>query len=767
MGYTPPGAAGVGGGEPANENKEEDRTEEDRTFLEKISEIPGAIYGAVTGEGAEVEFPDIPEATELVGADRMARDFGFLEALIPNLKIMMVRDDLGKAEVLERSFEGDKRFGGVFADKFNNPMIVWNDKPYYMNKPGFSEQDVSTFIGEFVKNIPAAKFVKGASKLLGIVQRGVPSYGATEVAGQAAEAILTPKTTAAGKRSVSDIAQEVGIGTGIGVGADLAMATVPPVVTAAVRPVLRPLARGAVNVARKLPRYVRSVPGGAATLADEALNPTVQSSKYPLTVGQRGARPPTGGPGSNVTPQLEAEDVIRNAPSTDPAAKGVLRSFEDAQLQEIVDDATTIQRAMGSGSAATAPGGVDVPGHAAEAVQSVVGKRATELKKAASEGYDAVKAAEVQPIMSREGVLKTAEDATQAVKSEMGVTARELEQMPILKGELAYLSRIIKMAGNPRFKGSPLNVIHGYQKSLNRAIGTAQQGSPERLALGKIKSVIDNAVYDGIEEGFMLGDQAVLDQLKDATGLYRQYMGLTGKGSAASKQKQAANRILEKLTDPDATPPQWANVLFGHAKFTPNQTMGVVIDRLKSILPKDEYDEVVALIKDGVLEKAFSGKGKGVTRTNIVNNFEEVFVKQRAIINKLFTPEEIARIRQFRQDVLPTMWAEIKLNPSGTSYAIMSAMARSRILNFARAVPFVKDVASEVERITDIADADAMVRQYVARKSRPLFSQPVAAVSRDPAIESYAGEVPPELQSILDGLSEEAKSKLLGQVDPQ
>jgi hypothetical protein len=202
MGYTPPGAAGVGGDEPAIEIEEEDRT-----FLEKISEIPGAIYGAVTGEGAEVEFPDIPEATELVGADRMARDFGFLEALIPNLKIMMVRDDVGKAEVLERSFAGDERFGGVFADKFDNPMIVWDDKPYYMNKPGFSEQDIGTFIGEFVKYIPASKFVKGASKLLGIAQRGIASYGATEVAGQAAEAILTPKTTAAGK-SLSPISHK-------------------------------------------------------------------------------------------------------------------------------------------------------------------------------------------------------------------------------------------------------------------------------------------------------------------------------------------------------------------------------------------------------------------------------------------------------------------------------------------------------------------------------------------------------------------------------
>ena len=752
MGYTPPGAAGVGSGEPAIEIEEEDRT-----FLEKISEIPGAIYGAVTGEGAEVEFPDIPEATELVGTS----EAGFLETIIPNLKIMMVRDNVGKAEVIERSFSGDERFGGVFADKFDNPMIVWNDKPYYMNKPGFSQQDFGTFVGEFIKYIPAAKIVKGASTLRGMVSRGVPSYGATEVASQAAEGLITPKTTAASKRPLSDLAEEAGIGTAIGVGADLAMATVPPVVKAAVRP----LARGVAKATEGLPRYVART----TEAVSDALNPTVQSSKYPLTVGQRGAKPPTGGPGEKVTPQLEAEEVIRRAPSTDPSASGVIRSFDDAQLQEIVDDATTIQREMGSGRAATAPGEEDVPGYAAEAVQGVVGGRAVGLKKASSEGYKAVEAAEFQPKMSRQGVLRTAEDATQAVKSEMGVTARELEQMPILKGELAYLSRIRKMAQNPRFKGSPLSVIHGYQKSLNRAIGTAQQGSPERLALGKIKSVIDNAVYDGIEEGFMLGDQAVLDQLKNATGLYRQYMGLTGKGTGRNTQEKAANKILEKLTNPNATPYELVSTLFGHAKFNPNQTMGVVIDRLRSILPENEYDEVVALLKDGVLEKAFSGRGRsGVTRTNIVNNFEDVFVKQRGIINKLFSAEEIASIRQFRQDVLPSMWAEVKLNPSGSGLMILSAMARSNLLNYAKLVPFAgKDLSEGVKTILERSDAVAAIRQYVARSSRPLFSQPAAAVSRPPAIESYAGEVPPELQSILEGLSEEAKSKLLEQVAPQ
>jgi len=65
----------------------------------------------------------------------------FWEGLVPNLKIMAVRDDFGKAEIMESSFKDDPRWGGAFVDKFGLPMIMWNEKPYYVNKPGASSQD--------------------------------------------------------------------------------------------------------------------------------------------------------------------------------------------------------------------------------------------------------------------------------------------------------------------------------------------------------------------------------------------------------------------------------------------------------------------------------------------------------------------------------------------------------------------------------------------------------------------------------------------------
>jgi hypothetical protein len=37
----------------------------------------------------------------------------------------------------------------------------------------------------------------------------------------------------------------------------------------------------------------------------------------------------------------------------------------------------------------------------------------------------------------------------------------------------------------------------------------------------QMKDKLDKSIYDGIERGFVTGDQEVLDQLKEATGLVR------------------------------------------------------------------------------------------------------------------------------------------------------------------------------------------------------------------------------------------------------
>ena len=121
--------------------------------------------------------------------------------------------------------------------------------------------------------------------------------------------------------------------------------------------------------------------------------------------------------------------------------------------------------------------------------------------------------------MTVDGIRTNVESALNAVKQDIGITNAELVSMPLLKRELAFLQKLYKLTGKEGFKDQPLKQIHGYQKRLNRAVRSAEQGSPEQLALGEIKKVFDNAVFNGIEDGFMYGDEVVLNQLKDATEL--------------------------------------------------------------------------------------------------------------------------------------------------------------------------------------------------------------------------------------------------------
>ena len=744
----PEGAATIN--QSTTVTEEAKNTEEaEQSYLQRLKELPGNLYEAYTGENVPIEFPNIPEATDM-GGDAP----GFIEGLLPNLKIMLARDDLGKTEIMKNSFEGDERWGGAFSDKFGNPMIVWNDQPYYVNKPGFSGQDFGTFVGEVIKFAPAMKFVNKAKTVLGTAGRGAGAYSTTELGSQALESAMTPETTKLKDQTTSDLAKDVGISTTIGVGADLVVPGVAKGVTKGVK-----AGANVVSDATKMfPRF----------------NPeTSIKSKFALTQGQRTAELPDvkkGSIQSKVTQQLEEEDVLRNAPSTNPLASNIIKGFDESQLTAIRNEADLLRKEFGSGRVDIVDAD-DIPTAVGEEIQTSVTKTATSLKDRAGKAYEVVKGAEFQPVMSREGVLETTNNALNSVLSKdgLGITQRELADMKILNRELEYLKRINNLEQKPNFKGSPLNILSGYQKSLNRAFRSAEEGSPEQLALGRIKGEVDKAVFEGIEKGIITGDEAVLDSLKEATDLYRQYIGLTGKAGGKDSQEKAANRILQMITNPNYTPKQVVTAFFGHAKFNPNQSMGLVLNKLKNVLPEEQYQEVVALAKDAVLEKAFSGTGKsGVTRTNIVNNYDDVFVKNKAITSLLFNADEIKRIKQFRDDVMPTLWADIKLNPSNSGYTILSGMARNGLLNYARLVPIVgTEFVEGVQRIGSTAQAINATRQYLNRVNKPLFSATVQSSIRPVAVEADNEVESSTLQSIIQNAPESLKEKLLEGSDAQ
>jgi len=704
----PPDAAPVEQGERRKVGPEEPNP----TILQRIQEGPSALARVVNRASPQVEFPEFPEITEMAGDQA-----GFLERLVPSAKMLMTRDDMGKAEIIQSSFKDDPRFGGAFVDRYNNPMVMWNGIPYYINKPGISDTDFGQFIGEIAKYLPESKVVAGGKTMASQAGRGAVAYTATEAAGETGEAIVTPETRAAKAKTPEEMAEEIGVSTAIGVATDVA-----------IPPALRGLKSGATAASER-------VGGLFPRMGEEALS----QSKYPLTVGQRTALPPQGTT-PTITGQLRQEDLLRYA-AGEALGTDIIRGFDQRQLDQIRADARVLQAEFGAGLPGIEPNYGMVPLTAAETLQDRLSGTAGRLKEESGAMYEAVRNVAQPPRMTPEGVATTARNLLDSLP-ELGIAPVQLDNMPTLKTEVTRLRRLAKLAQNPKFKSQALGNLHGYQKSLNSAVGSAPPGSTEQRALLEMKSRLDTAVYDGIELGLITGDQEVLDQLQNATKLYSDYMGLTGKGPAKNQAQRASNKILEQLSSKDYTPLQVANLLFGHNRFAPSQSVPLALDKLKTILPPEDYGEVIALLKDGILTKAFAGKQGEITRTAIVENFNEVFQKQRAIIERLFSPEEIRRIESFRENVLPTVWAEKNQNPAGSGYTILSALVQKGLLSVPYIGPKIEGALREVGQANDALNA---TRQFLNRGAQPLLSSGAQAVMRE-SLSKTVDDLLPEIE---------------------
>ena len=176
--------------------------------------------------------------------------------------------------------------------------------------------------------------------------------------------------------------------------------------------------------------------------------------------------------------------------------------------------------------------------------------------------------------------------------------------------------------------------------------------------------------------------------------------------------------------------------------------MNLVLKKIRQNIPKDQFQEVVALVKDGILTRGFSGAGKsGVTRTNIINNYNQTFKKNKQLISQLFSKDELAKIEQFKDDVLPTLWAELKMNPPNTANMLMFSLARKGLLSYAGKIPLVGEMLDpqSYRGISETRGAvDANIRLHEKKKA-PLFSNLIQAPVR-----TEGSEPPSNIKQIIE-----------------
>ncbi len=636
--------------------------------------------------------------------------------------VLAARDDVGKAEVFAEIFKDDPRFGGAFQDDPGLPLIVWNGVPYYINKPGISKMDFKEFLAEIAKQSPATKYA-GAAKGLGeTVKRGVIGYGGTEAGLSATETVLTPKATAAradeSLEKVGDIAEATTIGVLADVAPDVArrLPYVGPIVREFLERTGQQMRQGTADVVRKAriedpqTELERVADAATETVAEAIETPPPrfeQESKYPLTMGQRTAPLPSG-VSPRGTEQLGTEAELRRAMPDDP--KGIV-GFDEAQLNEITEDALSLAEEFGVGLSKDVSL-LDAPEEAASRIRPVITEVAKAKEAEASRLFKMAEQAPDAPKATADGVISVIDDILNIPYTEYGMDLEDFLEGPLKKE---------------------------YERLQNL-----------RKKLTLMKDKLDERVFQSIENGILSGDQEVLDQLANANELYREYAGLTGKGAAKRDIDRSANRVLARIVDSDYTPHGVMSELFGNNLLSGNNAMPLVIRRLKALLPADEFAKVQRLMKDAVLIRAFSNiipmtKDRAVTRSAIVKNYNAIFKgKNKAVVEELFNEDELKRIEKFRQDVMPTLWAEIDNNPSGSAWTIMGALARRGLLAPLDVVPGLDARGAALAAESRALTRDA-VRQAFITGNRPLFSASVGAVLKPQVIEKGDGKAFPPL----------------------
>ena len=95
MPIKPDNAVGAGGSSTqASSSLEEQpsQNQPDQSILERLAAAPSAISKMFTGEEVPIEFPDLPEMTEM-GSDMP----GLIDRMLPQMQALLVSDDVAKA----------------------------------------------------------------------------------------------------------------------------------------------------------------------------------------------------------------------------------------------------------------------------------------------------------------------------------------------------------------------------------------------------------------------------------------------------------------------------------------------------------------------------------------------------------------------------------------------------------------------------------------------------------------------------------------------
>jgi hypothetical protein len=610
-------------------------------------------YAPVKSEIAPEEFGNSEDLYELGGQKR-----GRLTD-IPLWQYSLNPSEKSRVDVIRRTIPNAE----FSRAEDGRAVVKVGDGPWrYLNAPGASAQDFGDFANQGLLYAPAGLASRG---VMGIPQAGMRVGGAS--------AGISVAQDLATEQPIDPVKAAMAFGGGYAgefVGAGLA--AMGGATTRAAQNAMPPPMR---NTMENLTQMRAGLGRSYGADANSALPPPRQGqSRIRMSRGQQ-----TGDFGQIAFEQAAA----RGARGEE--AQNIMRNFLGEQADDVRD------RARGFAGSERAP----TVGAAGGMVQESMRDAARGARAGVNNAYDALRASD--GAVQAPTVAKLPEAIRRGLEDHFFSPEVMADLNPLTRRIFAEVDNLAKSAP----EGTAVLPVAGLERvrqAINASRATAQGN--DKAALDIAKREFDGWLAETVDQGLLKGDPEVINMLKTARGLHADYRATFGGGRA----DDGAQRLMQRLIAADANETDAARLLFGQAQLGgAGQTVALV----RNIKKAAGSEAPVAALREGValqlLRRMDKQAGGGATNFNykaIADDWTEALDGSAApLMKELFTPQELAEMRQFVGELRRLTPPEGAVNRSGTGYEI-SRMAGSLLSKLRILAPALKamDDASNATR---------------------------------------------------------------------
>lgn len=554
------------------------------------------------------------------------------------------------ADIALKALPGSERK----EDKHGNVIIRFNDKDYYVNKPGVSQADLFSLLAQTGAFAPAAKFA-GAGKSLG-------------------SQILRMFTAGAGTSAGLDYGAEQ-LGSEQGISGSRAL------MAGAVGALFQGLSPVAIAAWRKVfgtpiafdPKTGKLTASGAAQARKAGLDPEDMTERLSRIFAEEASEavspeaaasgalsrefdiPYTRGQRTQGFEQLSKEEATRKGAFGEESGN-IMRQFDKEQQEAITGARQKVQEQLGEM-------GIEKPSEGAAIVTEGVQSRAARKATAVDEAYETARGA--QATFTGDSLSSLLGNIKQSVKDFDIDPTLHPGSTKALKS-LAKLSREIKKTQKYGLDRVTLRRFETERRKLGNAINSTSNKA-DRAALTRMKGELDRWLDDAVDNALFSGDDEALNLLKKARGERREYGTLYE--PQRGKFPDQAGKIIQKMIETDPTPDQVVNYLFGAAKLGKNKTSEIVLQRLKKAVG-EESGEWEAVREMAWLKLSQDAQGNTLSPKKFRTAFNEAMRDANGLMKTLYTKEELALMKRYRDALMRTVTPEDATNPSKTAYTI-------------------------------------------------------------------------------------------------